>query len=318
MAERPALASVTVPVGAVDPISLYAAAVEADLEAALWMRPADGIALVGVGRAWATEPEGPDRFAEAERAWQGLLGAARVEGASPVLMGGLGFTGRPPGDDDVWAPFGAASLVLPQLVYALADDGRDPDGLGGRRSRRPRSAMGGARAAGPRARAQPERHRREARVRPARHRIRAAVARGLGSPRRHVRGGGRPRADRQGGAGPTRGPPVAGRARRRERPPPAGRKRPGEHDLRVPARRPDVPGLDARAARPNGWPVVPDDRGGRVDPAGRRRRRGRGPRRRSCSPRRRTARSRRSSSTRSAPSWRRSPRRSRSRPSPPS
>ena len=115
---------VTVPVGAVDPISLYAAAVEADLEAALWLRPADGIALVGVGRAWATEPDGPDRFAEAERALAASSSAAaRVAGASPVLMGGLGFTGRRPGDDDVWAPFGAASLVLPQLAYALAGDG---------------------------------------------------------------------------------------------------------------------------------------------------------------------------------------------------
>jgi isochorismate synthase len=122
--DRPRLASVTASVGAVDPISLYAAAVEADLEAALWLRPADGIALVGVGRAWATEPDGPDRFAEAERAWQGLVGgAARVAGASPVLIGGLGFTGRRPGDDDVWAPFGAASLVLPQLAYAVAGDG---------------------------------------------------------------------------------------------------------------------------------------------------------------------------------------------------
>ena len=67
----------TVPVGAVDPISLYAAAVEADLEAALWLRPADGIALVGVGRAWATEPDGPDRFAEAERAWRELAAGRR-------------------------------------------------------------------------------------------------------------------------------------------------------------------------------------------------------------------------------------------------
>ena len=74
------------------------------------------------------------------------------------------------------------------------------------------------------------------------------------------------------------GAPVAGRARRRERPPPAGRERPGEHDLRVPARRADVPGLDAGAPRPNRWPIVPDDRGGRVDPAWRRRRRGCGPR----------------------------------------
>ena len=40
-----ALASVTAPMAAIDPIALFAAAVEADLEAALWLRPADGTAL---------------------------------------------------------------------------------------------------------------------------------------------------------------------------------------------------------------------------------------------------------------------------------
>ncbi len=121
--EAPTLASATAPVALVDPVSLYAAAIEADLEAALWLRPSDGTALVGVGRAWATEPEGPDRFAAAEVAWQALLRGSRTEGASPVLMGGLGFTGRRPSDADVWTPFGAASLVLPQLVYAQRPDG---------------------------------------------------------------------------------------------------------------------------------------------------------------------------------------------------
>ena len=43
-----------------------------------------GSALVGVGRAWATEPEGPDRFAEAERAWRELLaGGSRIDGREP-------------------------------------------------------------------------------------------------------------------------------------------------------------------------------------------------------------------------------------------
>ena len=117
------LASVTAPVEAVDPISLYAAAVEADLEAALWLRPSEGTAFVGVGRAWATEPEGPDRFAEAERAWRELLRTGRIDGASPILMGGLGFTGRRPAETDAWAPFGPASLVLPELLYASTADG---------------------------------------------------------------------------------------------------------------------------------------------------------------------------------------------------
>ncbi len=117
------LAAATAPVAAVDPISLFAAAAEAGLEAALWLRPADGTALVGVGRAWAAEPEGPDRFADAERAWRDLLRGGHVDGASPVLVGGLGFTGRRPGRDDVWAPFGATSLVLPELMYARSPGG---------------------------------------------------------------------------------------------------------------------------------------------------------------------------------------------------
>ena len=117
------LVAATAPVAPLDAISLYAAAVEADLEAALWLRPADGTSFVGVGRAWVTEPEGPDRFAEAERAWRELVRTARIDGASPVLMGGLGFTGREPVEGDVWAPFGPASLVLPTLLYAGTADG---------------------------------------------------------------------------------------------------------------------------------------------------------------------------------------------------
>ena len=77
-----ALVSVTAPVAAIDPIALFAAAVEADLEAALWLRPADGTALVGIGRAWATAFEGPERFADAERAWRELL---RIAAASSPM-----------------------------------------------------------------------------------------------------------------------------------------------------------------------------------------------------------------------------------------
>ena len=118
-----ALASVTAPIAAIDPIALFAAAVEADLEAALWLQPAEGIALVGIGRAWSTAFEGPDRFADAERAWRELLRTARVADANPVLMGGLGFTGRPPVDTDVWSAFGPASLVLPELLVSSTSAG---------------------------------------------------------------------------------------------------------------------------------------------------------------------------------------------------
>ena len=124
------LVTATIPIGAIDPISLYAAAVEAELETALWLRPSEGTAFVGIGRAWAVEGAGPDRFGEAEAAWRRLLLDARVDrpadaarGAGPVLLGAMGFTGREPGADDPWSPFGASSMVLPELTLAISPGG---------------------------------------------------------------------------------------------------------------------------------------------------------------------------------------------------
>lgn len=125
----PTLVAATVDVPDSDPIAVYAAAVEADLEASLWLRPSEGTAYVGIGRAWAVEPDGPARFSVAEEAWRGLVAGARIEGpparngGGPVVMGGLGFTGRPPDPSDVWGPFGSASLVLPDLLLAVTPEG---------------------------------------------------------------------------------------------------------------------------------------------------------------------------------------------------
>jgi isochorismate synthase len=119
-AERLVSAGVRVP--AVDPIALFAAAAEADLEAALWLRPSEGLALVGIGRAWAAEGEGQTRFRDAEVAARDLLRAAALEGdAAPTLLGGLGFSGRRPAADDPWAAFGPSSLVVPKLLLAARD-----------------------------------------------------------------------------------------------------------------------------------------------------------------------------------------------------
>jgi isochorismate synthase len=124
----------TVAVADLDPVALFAAAREADLEAALWLQPAEGTALVAIGRAWAVEPAGPGRFATAGNAWRELLAGAAPgglaanpdrlpRGAGPVLVGGLGFTGIEPDPDSAWAPFGAASLVLPELAFARTTGG---------------------------------------------------------------------------------------------------------------------------------------------------------------------------------------------------
>ena len=120
----------TVPVAGVDPISLYAAGQEADLETALWLQPSTGTAFVGIGRAWAVEPAGPARFQAAEAAWRDLIHEARIDrpegdsrGSGPILLGAMGFTGRSPAPDDVWAPFGSSSMVLPELLLSVTADG---------------------------------------------------------------------------------------------------------------------------------------------------------------------------------------------------
>ena len=116
-----------------DPVALFAAARELDLEAALWLQPTAGLALVGIGRAWAVEPAGPGRFEAASAAWRALLAGTATQaadgarslppGAGPILLGGLGFGGEAPPPGDPWAPFGPASLVLPELTLARTPDG---------------------------------------------------------------------------------------------------------------------------------------------------------------------------------------------------
>lgn len=129
------LVAATVPVDAVDPIALFAAAVEADLEAALWLRPAEGTGFVGLGRAWAVEPEGSARFCAAAEAWRSLVRRSRIDrgrergwGTGPVLLGALGFSGRRPAAGDVWEPFGPSSLVLPELLLSMTPDAAEITG----------------------------------------------------------------------------------------------------------------------------------------------------------------------------------------------
>lgn len=117
------------PSAAPDPTELFGAALRAGLEASLWLQPHEGFALVGLGRAWSVEAAGPGRFEAIAEAWRRRLDGARlrndggrVRGTGPLLLGGLGFTGDRP-TDARWVPFGAASLVLPQLLLAWAPGG---------------------------------------------------------------------------------------------------------------------------------------------------------------------------------------------------
>ena len=128
------LAWTAVRVDAIDPIDLFAAARTLGVEASLWLQPAAGRSIVGLGRAWAAELGGSDRFITIGANWAGLLaeahGPAAIDpdldpaDATPRLLGGLGFTGGTPGSDSPWQPFGPASLALP--TFALSQGGPAP------------------------------------------------------------------------------------------------------------------------------------------------------------------------------------------------
>ena len=229
-----------------------------------------------------------------EAAWRGASSPGRPgelgdggpaglpRGAGPVLLGGLGFTGRrAAAADDPWAPFGAASLVLPALAFART------------RRRRVRS---------PRPRGRGRRSGRPARLRPRAGTASSPVPRELApAPGALVaRPAGAPLAIVGEQPGPRRLGPARRPLRRRRRPRPARQGRPGPPGRpsarrwsstrsnalrRLAAAGPEsttfafvrggdhVPGRDAGAPRPHRGPRVPDGRDRRLGAARRGRRR---------------------------------------------
>lgn len=117
------LISTTLPITAMDAIELFAAARALGFEAALWLQPAADRSIVGIGRAWAVEAAGVDRFAATTAAWRAVLADAvgssptsDTREVGPTLLGGLGFTGLTPEADGRWKSFGPSSLVLPTFA----------------------------------------------------------------------------------------------------------------------------------------------------------------------------------------------------------
>ena len=327
---------VTLAAEELDPIALFAAAREHDLEAALWLQPAAGFALVGIGRAWAVEAEGHGRFEAAAAAWRALLAATTFGGRAlepGALPRGVG-PGAPRRSRLRWRGAARRRCVgaVRRRVARAARAGLRPDARrvahhrcprDGRRCLAPRAASRGAGTRLPRAPgtlgAGARGGRRPAGRRPAGDRRGAARPRHVGPPRRPLRRRSRPRPPRQGRPRPARRPSVAARARPRQRPATPGGGRPREHDLRLRPGGRHVPRRDPGAARAHGRSRLPHGRHRRARrPAGPRRcrgrRAGRGPPRRAT----RSARSTPSSSRCSGMPWRRSSSGSRSRPSRPS
>ncbi len=135
-AQRPVLLSAVEPIAAVDTIDVLEALTRAaahdpllarQLAAgrALWTRPADGFALLGVGAAATFAPHGAARFTAVDQAWTALLSDAVIDGASatgagPVLMGGFAFDPDGPRADH-WRGFPSARMTLPRVQLAVSD-----------------------------------------------------------------------------------------------------------------------------------------------------------------------------------------------------
>ena len=127
-AHRPVLVSRTEPAPDLDLLDALARAAAPDYgapertptERCYWERPADDVAVAGVGAAVLLAPAGEGRFASAARAWQALLAGALVDDAGapapagPALVGGFAFDPDGPRDER-WRAFPASLLVLPRL-----------------------------------------------------------------------------------------------------------------------------------------------------------------------------------------------------------
>lgn len=124
---RPVLVSVTTPVSADDPLALFARAAGATHNRFFWSRPAEGLAVTGLGSAWDIAAGGNGRFASAAAAWRDLVESAYVDAgqglpfAGPVAAAGFSFDPlRPP--SGLWADFPDGLLVLPRMLLARQGD----------------------------------------------------------------------------------------------------------------------------------------------------------------------------------------------------
>jgi isochorismate synthase len=122
------LAATAVDHAPVDPVGIFGAALEAGLDASLWIDTGGGRSMVGIGSAVSVQPEGPGRFASVGRAWRALVAGIAVEGpaagsplAGPMLLGGGAFRTRP-STDPRWGGFPTVAFDVPRVLVASLDD----------------------------------------------------------------------------------------------------------------------------------------------------------------------------------------------------
>src|SRR5437763_5443210 len=124
----PVLVSVSVPLPSLDPLVIFVRAGALAHDRLYWERPADGVAVAGIGVAHAIEAAGA---AEAGYAWRALLESALIDDVhggemdGPLLMGGFAFAPPQAPDDErtrdtPWEGFPPGRLTLPRLLLATA------------------------------------------------------------------------------------------------------------------------------------------------------------------------------------------------------
>src|SRR5438128_2303987 len=124
----PVLVSVSVPLPTLDLLDIFVRAGALAHDRLYWERPADGVAVAGIGVAHAIEAAGA---AEAGYAWRALVEGALIddvhggEMAGPLLMGGFAFAPPQAPDDErtrgtPWEGFPTGRLTLPRLLLATA------------------------------------------------------------------------------------------------------------------------------------------------------------------------------------------------------
>ena len=124
------LVSVVERVPSVDPLDALCRAWGDDpsAERMYWERPAQGIALAGVGAATTFTPRGEARFLAADDLASSLLAGAIIDdpsagaiGAGPMVVGGFAFDDEGPRSAH-WRGFPAALLFVPRMQIATTPD----------------------------------------------------------------------------------------------------------------------------------------------------------------------------------------------------
>ncbi|HEU4328520.1 MAG TPA: isochorismate synthase [Roseiflexaceae bacterium] len=124
---RPTLLSVTLALGAHDPLALFARGATLSPHRFFWAHPQSRVAFAGLGVAWTAVSAGAKRFADAAESWRALCADALVDGpadsfgAGPLAVGGFRFDPER-SRDPLWEGFPDGLLTLPRVLLARDGD----------------------------------------------------------------------------------------------------------------------------------------------------------------------------------------------------